>query len=132
MGPGILPETTVVGKHNPPCHLQMPTYLYHANRKPYVNMVQKRHCVLWAKAHLKCTVSKYCFNILVVNHGCCVLRAKEEGELPAFHQRSVQKSASLMEWGCISTYILGSLHVLEGMNAERYIKVLEQHMLPSR
>ncbi len=23
-GPGILPETTV-GKHNPPCHLQMPT-----------------------------------------------------------------------------------------------------------
>ncbi len=28
---------------------------------------------------------------------------------------------------------MGSLHVLEGtMNAERYIKVLEQHMLPSR
>ncbi len=24
MGPGILTETTV-GKHNPPCHLQMPT-----------------------------------------------------------------------------------------------------------
>ncbi len=24
MGSGILPETTV-GKHNPPCHLQMPT-----------------------------------------------------------------------------------------------------------
>ncbi len=23
MGPGMLPETTV-GKHNPPCHLQMP------------------------------------------------------------------------------------------------------------
>ncbi len=28
---------------------------------------------------------------------------------------------------------MGSLHVLEGtMNAERYIKVLEQHMLPFR
>ncbi len=28
---------------------------------------------------------------------------------------------------------MGSLHVLEGtMNAESYIKVLEQHMLPSR
>ncbi len=28
---------------------------------------------------------------------------------------------------------MGSLHVLEGtMNAERYIKVLEQHVLPSR
>ncbi len=30
-------------------------------------------------------------------------------------------------------YGMGSLHVLEGtMNAERYIKVLEQHILPSR
>ncbi len=38
-----------------------------------------------------------------------------------------------MAWGCISAYGMGSLHILEGtMNAERYIKVLEQHMLPSR
>ncbi len=38
-----------------------------------------------------------------------------------------------MVWGCISGYVMGSLHVLEGtMNAEKYIKVLEQHMLPSR
>ncbi len=35
--------------------------------------------------------------------------------------------------GCISAYGMSSLHVMEGtMNAERYIKVLEQHMLPSR
>ncbi len=34
---------------------------------------------------------------------------------------------------CISAYGMGNLHVLEGtMNAERYINVLEQHMLPSR
>ncbi len=31
------------------CHLK----LYHAKRKPYVSMVQKHRCVLWAKAHLK-------------------------------------------------------------------------------
>ncbi len=62
-----------------------------------------------------------------------VLQAKDEGDLPACHQHSVQKPASLMVWGCISAYGMGSLHVLEGtMNAERYIKVLEQHMLPSR
>ncbi len=71
--------------------------------------------------------------ILVGNHRCRVLRAKEERDLPACHQLSVQKPASLMVWGCISSYGMGSLHVLEGtMNAERYIKVLEQHMLPSR
>ncbi len=54
-------------------------------------------------------------NILVANHRCRVLRAKEEGDLSACYQRVI------------------SVHVLEGtMNAERYIKVLEQHMLPSR
>ncbi len=38
-----------------------------------------------------------------------------------------------MVWGCISTYGMGSLHVLEDtMNAEKYKKILEQHMLPSR
>ncbi len=106
-----------------------------------MNMVQKRSRVLWAKAHLKWTVSwksvlwsdEYKFEILVGNHGRRVLRANEEGDLPACHQRSVQKLASLMVWGCIGAYGMGSLRVLEGtMNAERYINVLEQHMLPSR
>ncbi len=116
--------------------------LYHAKRKSYVNIVQKRHRVLWAKAHLKWTVSKWKsvlwsdeskFDILVGNYGRHVLRAKEEGDLPACYQLSVQKPASLMVWGCISTYCMGSLHVLEGtMNAESNIKVLELHMFPSR
>ncbi len=116
MGPGILPETTV-GKHNPPCHLQMPLKLYHARRKPYVNMVQKCRRVLWAKAHLKWTVSKWKsvlwsdeskFDFLVGNHGHRVLRAKEEGDLPACYQHSVQKPASLMVWRCISAYLCSS------------------------
>ncbi len=115
--------------------------LYRAKRKPYVNTVQKRHHVLWAKAHLKWIVSKWKrflgseeskFDILVGNHVCHVLRAKEEGDLPACYQRSVQKPASLMVWGCINVYGMDSLHVLEGtMDAESYIKILEQHMLPS-
>ncbi len=72
--------------------------------------VQKCHRVLWAKAHLKWTVSKWKsvlwsqeskFDILVGNHGCRVLRSKEEGDLPVCYQRSVQKPASLMVWGCI-------------------------------
>ncbi len=111
-------------------------------KKPYENMVQKHCRVLWAKAHLKCIVSKWenvlwsdksKFDILVGNHGRCVLWAKEEGELPTCYLRSVQKPASLMVWGCISAYGMDSLHVLEcTMNAERYINVLEKHMLPSR
>ncbi len=83
-----------------------------------MNMVQKRRHVLWAKAHLKWTVSKWksvlwsnkskC-DILVRNHRSSVLRAKEDGDLPACYQRSVQKSASLMVWGCISAYGMSSL-----------------------
>ncbi len=34
--------------------------LYHAKRKPYVNMVQKRLRVLWVKAHLKCFKVEKC------------------------------------------------------------------------
>ncbi len=72
--------------------------LYHAKMKPYVNMVQKRRCVLWAKAHLKWTVSKWKsvlwsdeskFDNLVGNHDFRDLRAKEEGDLEACNQRSV-------------------------------------------
>ncbi len=116
----------------PICRCQLK--LYYAKRKPYVNMVQKRHRVLWAKACLKWTVSKWKsvlwsdeskFDILVGNHGRRVLWAKEGGDLPACYQRSVQKPASLMVWGCISAYGMGSLHIFEGtMNAESYIKIL--------
>jgi len=116
--------------------------LYHAKRKPYVNMVQKPRRVLWAKAHLKWTVSKWKsvlwsdeskFDILVGNHGRHVLWAKGKRDLPACYQRSVQKPASLMLWGCISAYGMGSLHVLEGtMNAERYIKVSRRCLFQGR
>ncbi len=97
---------TVNTIHQAICRCQLK--LYHAKRKPFVNIVQKRHCVLWAKAHLKWTVSKWKsvlwsdvskFDILVGNHWCHVLRAKEEGDLPACYQRSVQKPTSLMVWG---------------------------------
>ncbi len=141
MGPGILPETTV-GKHNPPCHLQMLTKALsckteaiceHCPEAPSCPVGQgsfKMDCFKVEKCSM---VRRVQICILVVNHGRCVLRAKEEGDLPACYQHSVQKPASLMVWQCISAYDMGSLHVLEGtMNAERYIKVLEQHMLPSR
>ncbi len=51
--------------------------LFHAKRKPYVNIVQKRLVVLWVKAHLKWILSKWKrvlwsdeskFDILVGNH----------------------------------------------------------------
>ncbi len=74
---------------------------------------------------VKCSMSyESKFDILVGNQRRSVLRAKEEGDLPPYHQRSVQNPAYLMVWGCISAYGMGSLHVLDGtMNSERYRKV---------
>ncbi len=107
MGPGILPETTV-SKHNPPCHLQIPAKALSCKKEAICE--HDPEAPSWLKAHLKWTVSKWKsviwsdeskFDILVGNHGRRVLRAKEEGDLPACYQRSVQKPASLMVWGCI-------------------------------
>ncbi len=57
-------------------------------------MAQKCRRVLWAKAHLKLTISKWksvqwsdeskfhkFYNFLVGNHGRHILRAKEEGDI---------------------------------------------------
>ncbi len=116
--------------------------LYRSKKKPYLNMVQKRRRFLWAKAHLKWTVAKWKtvlwsdeskFEVLFGKLGCHVIRTKEDKDNPSCYQRSVQKPASLMIWGCMSAWGMGSLHIWKGtINAERYIQVLEQHMLPSR
>ena len=87
--------------------------LYHAERKPNLNLVQKNHHVLWTKTQIKWTVPEWesllwsdesKFDNLVGNYRHCVLQAKEEGDLPACYQYSVQNPASLMVLRCISTY----------------------------
>ncbi len=97
-------------------------------------MVQKRRHVLWAKAHLKWTVSKWKsvlwsdeskFDFLIGNHG--ILQAKERSST-FISKASISDGMGVHKW-----YGMCSLHVLEGtMNAEKYKKVLEQHMLPYR
>ncbi len=56
----------------------------------------------------KCSVVRRVLNLtfLLEITGRCVLRAKEEGNLPVCYQRSVQKPASLMVWGCISAHVM--------------------------
>ncbi|ROL46630.1 Transposable element Tcb1 transposase [Anabarilius grahami] len=73
------------------------------------------------------------FEVLFGKLGRHVIRTKEDKDNPSGYQRSVQKPASLMVWGCLSACGMGSLHIWKGtINAERYIQVLEQNMLPSR
>uniref|UniRef100_A0A9J8B7S5 Transposase Tc1-like domain-containing protein n=1 Tax=Cyprinus carpio carpio TaxID=630221 RepID=A0A9J8B7S5_CYPCA len=106
--------------------------LYRTKKKPYLNMIQKRRRFLWAKAHLKWTVAKCktvlwsdesIFEVLFGKLGRHVIRTKEDKDNPSCYQRSVQKPASLMVWGCMSVCGMGSLHIWKGtINAERYIQ----------
>ncbi|KAK3559329.1 hypothetical protein QTP86_012759 [Hemibagrus guttatus] len=102
--------------------------LYRSKKKPYLNMIQKRRRFLWAKAHLKWTVAKWKtvlwsdeskFEVLFGKLGRHVIRTKEDKDNPSCYQRSVQKPASLMVWGCMSACGRGSLHIWKGtINAE--------------
>ncbi|KAK3522396.1 hypothetical protein QTP86_009540 [Hemibagrus guttatus] len=103
--------------------------LYKSKKKPYLNMIQKRSRFLWAKAHLKWIVAKWKtvvwsdqskFEVLFGKLGRHVIRTKEDKDNPSCYQRSVQKPASLMVWGCMSACGMGSLHIWKGtINAER-------------
>lgn len=116
--------------------------LYYARRKPYINSMQKRRRVLWARAHLRWTERLWnrvlwsdesTFQLVFGKNGRRVLRAKDENDHPDCYQRKVQKPASVMVWGCISAHGMGELHVCEGtIDSEAYIRILERHMLPSR
>ena len=77
---------------------------------------------------------KSTFQIIFGNHGCYVLQAKEEKDHPDCYQREVQKPTSVMVQGCVSAHgTTGNLHIYIGtINAERYIQVLDQHILPSK
>ncbi|KAK3517105.1 hypothetical protein QTP86_004039 [Hemibagrus guttatus] len=109
--------------------------LYRSKKKPYLNMIQKRRCFLWAKAHLKWTVAKWKtvlwsdkskFEVLFGKLGRHVIRTKEDKDNPSCYQHSVQKPESLMVWGCMSVCGMGSLHIWKGtINAESVPTFLE-------
>ena len=79
--------------HHAICRCQLK--LYHAKRKPYLNMVQHR-LVLWAKTNFQVESGKV-FNDPNLTF-LLVLQAKEEGDRLACYQSSVQILASLMVW----------------------------------
>ncbi len=136
MGSGILPENIVGEQQSIVPFAVGALKLYRSKKKPYLNMIQKPRHFLWAKAHLKWTVAKWKtvlwsdeskFEVLFGKLGRHVIRTKEDKDNPSCYQRSVQKPASLMVWGCMSACGMGSLHIWKGtINAERYIQVLEQ------
>lgn len=49
------------------------------------------------------------------------------------YQCQVQNPASVMVWGCVSAHDMHNFLICESIiNAERYVQILELHMLPFR
>ncbi len=73
------------------------------------------------------------FDILVGNHGCHVLRAKEEGDRPVSHQCSVQEASISDGMGVHKCIWFGQLACF-GRHYEcwKVYKGFRAHMLPSR
>uniref|UniRef100_A0A803JIP4 Transposase Tc1-like domain-containing protein n=1 Tax=Xenopus tropicalis TaxID=8364 RepID=A0A803JIP4_XENTR len=85
--------------------------LYSAKKKPFLSKIHKLSRFHWARDHLKWSVAKWKtvlwsdesrFEVLFGNLGRHVIRTKEDKDNPSCYQRSVQKPASLMVWGCMS------------------------------
>ncbi len=131
-------SSTTIRSYIHKCQLK----LYCAKRKPYVNSVQKRRRLLWARRHLGWTITQWkrvlwsdesVFQVFFGRNGRRVLRTKEEKDHPDCYQQQVQKPGSVMVWDCVSALGKGNLHFCDGtINAEKYIEILEHNMLPSR
>ncbi len=93
-------QETTVDKHNPPCHLQMPTKALsckkeaiceHGPEVPSCPVGVQNGKVFYGQMSPNLT-----FLLEIMD---AVSSTKEEGDLPACYQLSVQKPASLMVWG---------------------------------
>jgi len=80
--------------------------LYHAKKKPNVNMIQKHSHLFWAKTNLKWSEAEWStvlwsdktkFEILLGNHAHYILWTKEERDRPICYQCSF-KSLHLWYW----------------------------------
>ena len=93
-------------------HLQ----LYHAKKKPYVNVIQERRRLLWAKAHFKWKTVLWLVESnpdiwIFGNHVCHVLWTPEQADHQAHHSKA-----------CLSDG-MGSLHMWKGTtNAEHMLQ----------
>ncbi len=99
-------SSTTIRSYIHKCQLK----LYCAKRKPYVNSVQKRRRLLWARRHLGWTITQWkrvlwsdesVFQVFFGRNGHRVLRTKEEKDLQTVTSNK-SKSQGLSWYGVVS------------------------------
>ncbi len=134
MGSGLLWQplsSTTIRSYIHKCQLK----LYCAKRKPYVNSVQKRRRLLWARriwdgpshsGNVYCGQMNQYSGIFWEEWDAVCSGPKKKRIIQTVTQQQVQKPGSVMVWGCVSALGKGNLHFCDGtINAQKYIEILE-------
>ena len=136
MGSGILPET-IVSEHNPPCHPPAETLQCKEEAISKQDPQAQAFSLGQGSFKMECGKMEDCSVVRRVTSSfwkCgtpCHPDQRGQGQPKLLS--TLSSEACMMVWGCMSACGMGSLHVWKGtINAEKYIQVLEQHMLPSR
>ncbi len=132
MGSRILPETTV-GKHNPPCYLQMPTKALSCRKESTCEHgPEAPSCPVGQGSFKMFQSGKVVRRVQTKTFLLEVTDAVSSGLKNFQRVISVQLIGQHLWWYGEVHKCIQYGHVFEGTNAERYIMVLEQHVLPSR
>ncbi len=114
-----------------------------AKRKPYVNSVQKRRRLLWARRHLGWTITQWkrvlwsdesVFQVFFGRNGRRVCSGPKKKRIIQTVTSNKSKSQGLSWYGVVSVPLakVTCTSVIGTINAEKYIEILEHNMLPSR
>ncbi len=131
-------SSTTIRSYIHKCQLK----LYCAKRKPYVNSVQKRRRLLWARRHLGWTITQWkrvlwsdesVFQVFFGRMDAVCSGPKKKRIIQTVTCNK-SKSQGLSWYGVVVSALgKGNLYFCDGtINAEKYIEILEHNMLPSR
>lgn len=113
---------------------------YWCTRKPFINEVNRRRRVAWAREHLDWTREQWhkvlwtdeSPYVLRFNRKVRVWRTPDEANHPSCTRATVKHDEKIMVWGCFAAHGTGHLYRIEGiMNKNIYVGILEDHMYPS-
>jgi hypothetical protein len=113
---------------------------YWAVRKPFISARNRRIRVEWAKAHLNWTVNDWrrilwsdeSPFVMAYNGRVRVWRMANERYSPRCCRGTLKHDKKINVWGCFSAHGVGDLMRVEGILVkEKYLDILDQHMVPS-
>jgi hypothetical protein len=108
---------------------------------PLLTAAQRKNRLLWARKHRNWTKEMWEQVLFSDESTLCIFSNQSTGYVRRFVEEefkpeclnySVKHAAKVMVWGYMAASGVGRLHIVQGtVNAEKYINILQNVMLPS-